>query len=140
METETINPMTNPEASLYERIGGKAGLQKLLRHFYADVRQNNTIGPIFNRKIENWPEHVATIAEFWSRLTGGPSEYAGGMPAKHLPLGIDGRHFAEWLQLWDFNCARYLKPQEAKEMSELAHGIGERLRGIVAVHGVKPEV
>jgi len=32
---------------LHQRIGGHEGISKLLRHFYADVRQDPLIGPIF---------------------------------------------------------------------------------------------
>jgi truncated hemoglobin YjbI len=35
---------------LHQRIGGYEGISKLLRHFYADVRQDPLIGPIFNAK------------------------------------------------------------------------------------------
>lgn len=119
------------QRSLYDRIGGRPGLAVLLRHFYADVRQHAVLGPIFNRQIQDWPEHLEKIGSFWARLTGGPSDYAGAMPAKHVSLGIDGRHFAAWLQLWDFNCRRRLKPVEADEMIALAHEIGRRLEGIV---------
>jgi truncated hemoglobin YjbI len=30
---------------LYQRVGGHEGISKLLRHFYADVRQDPLIGP-----------------------------------------------------------------------------------------------
>jgi hemoglobin len=118
--------------SLYDRIGGRQGLTALLWHFYADVRQHDLVGPIFNRQIEDWPAHLAKIGEFWARITGGPSNYFGQMPAKHFGLGIDPRHFVAWLGLWDCNCRSYLNPQEAQEMSQLAHEIGRRLRSIIA--------
>src|SRR5687767_15571462 len=71
------------------------------------------------------------IAEFWARATGGPSNYTGQMPMKHLALGLEPKHFAAWLELWDWNCKRHLAPTEAAEMSALAHGIGARLQQIV---------
>jgi truncated hemoglobin YjbI len=37
---------------LYQRIGGHEGISRLLRHFYADVRQDPMIGPIFNARIK----------------------------------------------------------------------------------------
>jgi hypothetical protein len=37
---------------LYQRIGGREGISKLLRHFYADVRQDPLIGPIFNACVQ----------------------------------------------------------------------------------------
>jgi hemoglobin len=76
------------DQTLFERIGGMEKLRPFLWHFYADVRQHQVIGPIFNARIQNWPEHVAKIAEFWARATGGPSNYAGQMPLKHLALGV----------------------------------------------------
>ena len=121
----------NIQPCLYERIGGPEGLELLLWHFYADVRQHAVIGPVFNKHIDDWPAHLARIASFWARLTGGPSGYLGQMPAKHLKLGIEGYHFNAWLQLWDFNCSSHLKKKEAQEMMCLAHEIGQRLQIIV---------
>lgn len=124
------------QQSLYERIGGRPGLAHLLKHFYSDVRQHALLGPIFNREIDDWPSHLETIASFWTRLTGGPPEYSGQMPAKHLKLGIDATHFDAWLQLWGFNCSAHLKETEAQEMISLARDIGRRLKSIL---GVSPQ-
>ncbi len=127
--------MSHPQQSLFERIGGREGLTLLLRHFYADVRQHQLIGPIFNGKIQDWPEHLAKIAEFWARIMGGPSLYAGQMPAKHLHLGIEPQHFAAWLGLWTSNCRCYLKPEEAEEAIQLARDIARRLDRIISNEG-----
>lgn len=121
------------EPSLYERMGGRDTLAQLLRHFYSDIRQHNLVGPIFNEKIQDWPTHLETIGSFWARLTGGPSAYSGGMPAKHLHFGLNASHFQAWLQLWEFNCRAYLKSVEAQEMISLAHEIGRRLKSIIGV-------
>jgi hemoglobin len=120
--------------SLYDRVGGRAGIATLLRHFYADVGQHASIGPVFNQRISDWPAHLATIGEFWARVTGGPSVYSGQMPAKHFGLGLDGSHFDAWLQLWECNCRCYLKAQEAQEMGDLAHEIGSRLKSLLSRH------
>ena len=125
--------LTNTQQSLYERIGGRGGLALLLRHFYSDVRQHTLLGPIFEQQIDDWPAHLEKIGSFWARLTGGPSEYSGQMPAKHLNLEIEARHFAAWLQLWSFNCSSHLKETEAREMINLAHEIGRRLKTIIGV-------
>ena len=120
--------------SLYDRIGGREGIATLLRHFYADVRQHELIGPVFNQQIRDWPAHLATIGQFWARITGGPSVYSGQMPAKHFGLGLDANHFGAWLQLWECHCRCYCKPREAQEMTKLACEIGRRLRSILSGH------
>jgi hemoglobin len=118
--------------TLYYRIGSES-LASLLRHFYSDIRQHKLVGPIFNERIEDWPAHLETIASFWTRMTGGPSQYSGQMPAKHLNLNLNSSHFQVWLQLWEFNCRSYLGQREAQEMIRLAHDIGRRLRNILGV-------
>ena len=117
--------------SLYERIGGHEGIARLLPPFYADVRQHQELGPVFHARITDWPSHLEKIAEFWARQTGGASRYGGGFGVAHLSLGIGASHLDQWLQLWDFNCRRQLPPQEAAEMSELAHRIGGQLLRIL---------
>ena len=69
--------MDQDSPSLFDRIGGREGIFTLLRHFYADVRQQQVIGPVFNERIKDWPAHLTKIGEFWVRVTGGPSSYSG---------------------------------------------------------------
>jgi len=123
--------------SLFERLGGRAGLMQLLRHFYADVRQHREIGPIFLAQIHDWPAHLEKIADFWSGATGGPANYSGPMPQRHFPLGLEAQHFEAWLDLWRRNCRIWLKSREAEEMIFLAESIGERLRELVGRFGAK---
>ncbi|MEO6568746.1 MAG: group III truncated hemoglobin [Opitutaceae bacterium] len=124
--------------SLFERLGGRAGLEELLRHFYADVRQHQDIGPIFSAQIQDWPSHLEKIADFWSGATGGPAHYSGPMPQKHFPLGLGEVHFDAWLDLWRRHCRIHLAPREAEEMIRLAEAIGERLRALIAYHTRPP--
>ena len=128
-----LSRMDSNLTALYYRIG-RENLATLLRHFYADIRQHKLVGPIFNAQIEDWREHLETIQSFWTRMTGGPSQYSGQMPGKHLPLGLKLNHFQVWLQLWEFNCRNYLASAEAQEMIQLAHHIGHRLKRIVGLN------
>ncbi|HVV71188.1 MAG TPA: group III truncated hemoglobin [Verrucomicrobiae bacterium] len=119
--------------SLYGRLGGQPGIQNLLKHFYADVRQHAILGPVFHRQIKDWPAHLEKIGTFWAQVTGGPSRYGGGMPARHLALGIGAEHFQAWLGLWEFNCGAHLPPTEGREMIALAHDIARRLTTMLGV-------
>lgn len=127
--------MSHSQPSLYDRIGGDAGLALLLRRFYADVRQHHVIGPVFAAHIADWPAHLQKIAGFWAGLTGGPALYRGGMAARHLPLQLTEPHFEAWLGLWHRHCRAHLPATEAEEMIALAETIGQRLR---AITGVRP--
>ena len=117
----------NAEQSLYDRLGGHAGILKLIKPFYADVRQHNVLGPIFNAHITDWPAHLEKIADFWALQAGGESRYRGGFAGAHMSLGLQAEHFQHWLGLWELNNARSLPPGEAEEMNALAHRLASRL-------------
>jgi len=51
-----VTPITETEiASLVER-------------FYAKVRLDPEIGPVFNDAVENWDAHLALLKDFWSTV------------------------------------------------------------------------
>jgi hemoglobin len=124
-----------PPATLFDRIGGRPKILHLLKYFYADVRQHAVIAPIFAAHINDWPAHLEKIADFWSGATGGPALYRGAMPMKHVPLGLEERHFEAWLGLWARHCQAHLAPVEAAELTAVAETIGQRLRLIVRAAG-----
>ncbi|HRI12826.1 MAG TPA: group III truncated hemoglobin [Verrucomicrobiota bacterium] len=120
------------KASIYERMGGAPALKDLLRHFYADVRQDRVLAPIFEARIHDWPKHLETIQSFWARQTGGPSNYAGGFATAHLPLDLQEEHFQRWLGLWERQCRQQFDPEVADLLIQRALEIGRHLRRIIA--------
>ncbi|HEY3854045.1 MAG TPA: group III truncated hemoglobin [Verrucomicrobiae bacterium] len=118
---------------LFDRLGGRLALIRLLNHFYADVRQHRVIGPIFESQIEDWPEHIENIADFWTQITGGPTNYSGRMPARHIPLGLREEHFQAWLGLWEINCRNWAPTDCADELVAHARQIALRLREFCGV-------
>jgi hemoglobin len=118
---------------LYQRIDEREGISNLLPHFYADVRQDPLIGPMFNAQIRDWKEHLETIASFWETLIGGPRTYARPMPMKHLPLHLREEHFERWLFLWQASCRAQLPTDVARAMIDLAHHTGDQLRLILGI-------
>ena len=118
---------------LYQRIGGSEGISRLLRHFYADVRQDPLIGPVFNAQIQHWKRHLEIIASFWETVVGGPNSYSRSMPMKHLALHLREEDFERWLFLWQANCRAQLPSDVAKEMIALANHIAQRLRTILGI-------
>src|SRR5690242_16469933 len=77
-------------------------LKQLVETFYARVRQDPLIGPVFNDAIHDWPEHLEKLQAFWSSVMLTTGRYKGRpMPAhvKHADR-IDRASFARWLALW----------------------------------------
>ncbi|MFZ5861245.1 MAG: group I truncated hemoglobin [Nitrospirota bacterium] len=83
---------TKPEASLYERLGGKPAITAVVADFL------NTVGS--DRRIQHQPapERVPMLAtnlvDLVCQATGGPCQYQGRpMKAAHAGMGITGSEF-----------------------------------------------
>lgn len=80
----------------------------LVNAFYAKIREDDMLGPIFNSHIpeEKWPEHLSKLTDFWETNIFGVIRFKGNPTQKHLQVdrnlnhAIEPAHFERWLQLW----------------------------------------
>jgi hemoglobin len=77
-------------------------LARLVARFYATVRADALIGPVFNDAIDDWPEHLEKLTAFWSSLMLTSGRYKGAPMAAHLKhrARITPAMFERWLALW----------------------------------------
>ena len=62
----------------------EAGIARLVHAFYARVRADAELGPIFNDAIEDWPGHLEKLAAFWSSVMLTSGRYKGQPVPAHL--------------------------------------------------------
>ncbi|HEY6451324.1 MAG TPA: group III truncated hemoglobin [Steroidobacteraceae bacterium] len=112
-------------------------IETLVRSFYAKVRADAVIGPIFNARITEWEPHLQRMCAFWSSVALMSARYHGQPMRVHLPLPVDARHFDRWLTLFEAT-AREVCPSEAAEFFiSRAQRIAQSLEfGIAAARGV----
>ena len=125
-------------SEIMERTGiDEALIERLVRSFYARVREDAVLGPIFEARIKDWEPHLAQMCAFWSSVALMTGRYHGTPMAKHLPLPVDGGHFDRWLALFE-ETAREICPGEAEaHFVERARRIAQSLElGIAGAHGV----
>jgi hemoglobin len=116
----------------------EALIERLVRGFYARIREDEVLGPIFAARIADWEPHLRTMCDFWSSVVLTTGRYHGQPMRKHLPLPIDGSHFERWLMLFDAT-AQELCPGVADQFVERARRIAESLQlGINAFRGILP--
>jgi hemoglobin len=72
----------------------------LVERFYAKVRKDPEIGPVFNDAVQDWDEHIALLKNFWSSVLLASGRYKGSPMMAHLPLPIERQFFDRWLQLF----------------------------------------
>lgn len=76
-------------------------ISDLVDRFYAKVRLDDEIGPIFNAIVGDWPHHLAKLKDFWSSAMLRTGRYRGHPMMVHLQLPIDRNHFERWLALFE---------------------------------------
>lgn len=124
-------------AAAKERTGiDEAMIARVVARFYARVREDAVLGPIFGARVEDWEKHEAKIATFWSSVMLGTGTYHGRPMPAHAPLPASGAHFDHWLKLFG-ECAREVcPPEQAALFVERANMIAQSLEmGIATVRG-----
>ncbi len=100
--------MLNPELCTEEEVA------QLVHAFYAKVRQDEVLGPIFNSQVHDWDHHLVTLVNFWSSILRGTGSYSGTPMQKHAAMAhLDETLFKRWLALFE---------ETAKEQSNQAMG------------------
>ena len=115
----------------------EAMIDALVEGFYARVRDDALIGPIFAGRITDWAPHLAQMKLFWSSVALSTGVYQGRPMAKHLPLPIDARHFDRWLELFVETACTLGSPIADDHFIERARRIAESLElGVANASGV----
>jgi hemoglobin len=114
----------------------EAMIERLIHGFYADVRADPMLAPIFAAIIEDWAPHLAQMSAFWSSVVLMTGRYHGRPMEKHAPLPITAAHFDRWLALFEIAARRECPPAAAEVFIERAHRVGESLElGLAAQRG-----
>ena len=63
---------------------------RLVDAFYAKVRADAALGPVFDRAISDWGPHLETMRKFWSSVMLTSGRYKGNpVTVHHRVQGID---------------------------------------------------
>lgn len=115
-----------------------AAIEELVHTFYGQVRGDAVLGPIFARRIDAWPPHLARMVAFWrSVLRSEPAFTAslrGNPRALHARIEeLELAHFDRWLGLFDETAERVwaADPAPAAEVRRRARRIARTLAGDV---------
>lgn len=105
-------------------------LKALVDLFYARVRADPELGPVFNDAIADWPEHLEKLAAFWSSVMLTSGRYKGNPMIAHLKhvRRITPALFDRWLALWARTADEVMSPAAAAALQAKAHRISESLQ------------
>jgi hemoglobin len=117
----------------------EAMIEAVVHGFYARIRRDPALGPIFNRVIADdaWPAHLGKMCDFWSSVLLMSGRFHGAPMPAHVRIGgLDARHFARWLELFGETTAELCPPEAAALFMSKARLIAQSLElGVAAARG-----
>ncbi|MDE1156376.1 MAG: group III truncated hemoglobin [Acidobacteriaceae bacterium] len=116
----------------------EAQIDLLVETFYARVRQDEEIGPIFQAVVQDWPHHLATLKDFWSSVLLATGRYKGDPMMRHLALGLDPQHFTRWLTLFAQTAREILPEATASLVIAKSQRIAQNLQNVLAFESKRP--
>lgn len=108
----------------------EADLDPLIAAFYARVRRDDLIGPVFADAIADWDEHLEKLVAFWSSVMLTSGRYKGNPMAAHMAhlSELTPVMFDRWLALWAEVTAQMLPAELAAALQHKAARIAESLK------------
>ncbi|QIG93222.1 group III truncated hemoglobin [Bradyrhizobium sp. 6(2017)] len=125
-------------AQIVERTGiTEAMIECLVHGFYAKVRRDPMLAPVFDTRIRDWDPHLEQMCAFWSSVALMTGRYHGTPMVKHVPLPVDAAHFDRWLQLFEATAAELCPSVAAEHFIDRARRIAASLEmGVASGQGV----
>ena len=108
----------------------EASIPKLVDTFYARVREDAVLSPIFESKLAGrWDEHMPRMYAFWTKILLGSGDFQSNVFGKHMALaGIERKHFVHWLSLFRLTAIEVFGIDDAKVPIQLAERIAASLQ------------
>ena len=99
-------------------IENRRDIQQLVNSFYDKVREDPSIGFIFNDIVKvNWEKHLPVMYDFWENTLFYTGGYTGNPMEMHQRLNkrvpLTAEHFNRWTQLFTSTVDELFKGEKA---------------------------
>ena len=108
-------------------IKDKQDIKVIVDEFYAQVRFDQILGPIFVGRIPagDWSAHLERMYSFWNTVLFGKPDYRGNPFSKHATLRIHKEHFDQWVSLFSKTIDQFYAGPKSAEAKLRAQRMGD---------------
>ena len=113
-----------------KKIESREDVSFLVRAFYAKIREDALLGPIFNGIITDWEKHLELLTDFWETNLFYERKYFGNPLHAHVEVdkksghAINELHFGTWLNLWFQTIEEHFEGEIADTTKNRARAMG----------------
>ena len=103
-------------------------VRNLVHTFYARIRDDELLGPVFDAHITDWDRHLGKMVDFWSAILRGTARYHGTPMPKHAAMpGLSAALFERWLGLFKSTTESMANEQMGQRADAMACRIAQSL-------------
>ncbi|RVU48541.1 group III truncated hemoglobin [Lujinxingia sediminis] len=107
-----------------------AAINEMVHTFYACIREDPVLGPIFESRIDHWPDHLERMVYFWRAVLRSEPTFTmserGAPPVLHWAMDeVERHHYRRWLALFKDVVEGIYQPDDAEQVFEAASRIAE---------------
>ena len=119
----------------------EAMIEQLVHRFYAKVRADESLGPIFEGAIKGeWGPHLAKMCDFWSSIMLMTGRYKGKPLPMHMRLkAARPAHFDRWLALFRETAYETCPPDVAALFAAKSKRIADTLKSAMFFQPTKDQ-
>ena len=130
-------PLELMETQASRDVFAVEAIDRLVHTFYDSVKADPVLAPIFERRITDWPEHLARMVGFWRALLRGDHTFTprhrGPPPQLHQQIQeLELSHFDRWLALFEVAAHQVFPADAAEHVLERARRIAVPLSSHLA--------
>ncbi|MBE8715365.1 group III truncated hemoglobin [Sphingobacterium hungaricum] len=79
-----------------------ADIRLFVDTFYARIRKDDLIGPIFTERIgDKWAIHLEKMYTFWETILFEQKTYFGAPFLPHATMNLEPHHFQRWISIFE---------------------------------------
>ena len=98
----------------------------LVNTFFAKVRQDEKLAPIFNERIgDGWPQYLERMIRFWQTVLLEEHTYFGSPFPPNAKLPVAHLHFERWLELFHSTVNNLFVGEKAEQAKLRGNRIAE---------------
>lgn len=114
-------------------LSNRTDIELLVNTFYDQVKQDETIGYIFNDVAKvDWSHHLPIMYSFWEMMIFGTGGYKGDPMTKHIQLNkktsLDQIHFDRWKKIFTDTVDQLFEGKNASTAKERASHIASLMQ------------
>lgn len=111
-----------------KEIENRGDVEFLVTEFYARIRKDISLGPIFEAHIpeDKWSAHLGKMTDFWETNLLQKRTFKGDPIFSHVAVdetvknSITQEHFASWVRLWFGTLNDYFEGEKVEKAKAVA--------------------